>query len=133
MKYTEEQMACIQSDAPSLSINAFAGTGKTSTLVGRAEARKKEKILYIAFNRSMAEDASKRFPENVVCKSSHSLAFAPIVCTSSQAPLFVGVLVPVQDAPAPMPTWVKSWVAPSPDAAPLPVHEPRDAAMTISQ
>jgi superfamily I DNA/RNA helicase len=75
VQYTEEQAAIIGSTAPKLAVNAFAGTGKTSTLEGFAKARDRSRILYLAFNRSVAEEAKTRFPKNVECKTSHGLAF----------------------------------------------------------
>lgn len=75
-KYTEEQQAVIDSNADTLVVNAFAGTGKTTTLVGFANARPRKRMLYLAFNKSVAEEARARFPSNVDAKTSHSLAFA---------------------------------------------------------
>lgn len=62
-----------------LKINAFAGAGKTSTLEFIANANFNKRILYLAFNKSIAEESSKRFPFNVTCKTSHSLAYGAIV------------------------------------------------------
>lgn len=76
--YTAEQQAAIDSDANILAVDAFAGTGKTSTLVGFARARPRARILYIAFNRSIAQSAKERFPQNVECRTTHSLAFAAV-------------------------------------------------------
>ncbi|MCA8355604.1 UvrD-helicase domain-containing protein [Burkholderia cepacia] len=76
--YTAEQQAVIDSDARILAVDAFAGTGKTSTLEGFALARPRARILYIAFNRSIAQSAKERFPQNVECRTTHSLAFAAV-------------------------------------------------------
>ena len=57
-----------------LKINAFAGTGKTTTLRVMGEATPR-KGLYLAFNRSVADYASRLFPSNVECRTIHSLAF----------------------------------------------------------
>ncbi|KAM9335003.1 F-box DNA helicase 1 [Symphorus nematophorus] len=54
---------------------AFAGTGKTTTLVKYAELRPHLRFLYVAFNKSVASEAQCRFPSNVDCKTVHSLAF----------------------------------------------------------
>uniref|UniRef100_H3CN59 DNA 3'-5' helicase n=1 Tax=Tetraodon nigroviridis TaxID=99883 RepID=H3CN59_TETNG len=59
-------------------IVAFAGTGKTSTLLRFAEQRPDLSFLYVAFNKSMAKEAERRFPRNVLCKTVHSLAFNDI-------------------------------------------------------
>lgn len=58
----------------SLKINAFAGTGKTTTLRVMGEATQR-RGLYLAFNRSVADYASRLFPSNVECRTIHSLAF----------------------------------------------------------
>lgn len=73
---TREQTAVVQSSASLLAVDAFAGTGKTSTLVAYAQARPRKRILYIAFNKSVATDAKERFPEHVDCRTTHSLAYA---------------------------------------------------------
>nr|XP_046234545.1 F-box DNA helicase 1 [Scatophagus argus]XP_046234546.1 F-box DNA helicase 1 [Scatophagus argus] len=59
-------------------IVAFAGTGKTTTLVKYAERRPHLRFLYVAFNKSVASEAQRRFPSNVDCKTVHSLAFNDI-------------------------------------------------------
>uniref|UniRef100_A0A3P8WSL3 F-box DNA helicase 1 n=1 Tax=Cynoglossus semilaevis TaxID=244447 RepID=A0A3P8WSL3_CYNSE len=56
-------------------IKAFAGTGKTTTLVKYAEQRPHLRFLYVAFNKSVANEARRRFPGNVDCRTVHSLAF----------------------------------------------------------
>lgn len=75
---TEEQRAVIACDlAPgqTLKIMAFAGTGKTSTLVAYAKARPGIRFLYVAFNKSVQLEAAARFPSNVIARTSHALAF----------------------------------------------------------
>ncbi|MDE9590929.1 DNA helicase, partial [Xenorhabdus bovienii] len=59
-----------------LVVNAFAGTGKTSTLVNYALANPKVSMLYLAFNRAVREEAERKFPFNVECKTSHQLAWS---------------------------------------------------------
>ncbi|CAN2389609.1 18, partial [Pristimantis euphronides] len=54
---------------------AFAGTGKTSTLIKYAERRPHLRFLYATFNKSIANHAFQLFPKNVVCKTFHSLAY----------------------------------------------------------
>lgn len=75
MKYTGQQQAIIQGEEGDLKVHAFAGTGKTTTLEGYARARPNERFLYIAFNKSVQQEASQRFPQNVLCRTSHALAF----------------------------------------------------------
>jgi hypothetical protein len=57
-----------------LRIDAYAGTGKTTTLQLLADSSS-QRGLYLAFNRSIAEEARKRFPRRVTCATSHSIAF----------------------------------------------------------
>lgn len=57
-------------------INAYAGTGKTTTLELLAKANPTKRILYICFNRETALQAKARFPSNADCRTIHSLAFA---------------------------------------------------------
>ncbi|MFW8645426.1 hypothetical protein ACOJBO_36705 [Rhizobium beringeri] len=57
----------------SLKINAFAGTGKTSTLQLLANATT-ARGQYIAFNRDIVADATEKFPNTVDCSTSHRLA-----------------------------------------------------------
>lgn len=78
MNYTQEQQEVIDSNESVLIVNAFAGTGKTSTLVGYAAARPEKKMLYLAFNTGIATEARARFPSNVEARTSHSLAFAAV-------------------------------------------------------
>lgn len=60
-------------------VEALAGTGKTSTLKLCAHAApKSDKILYIAFNKSIADEAAKSFPQRVSCKTVHSVAYGPV-------------------------------------------------------
>ena len=60
-----------------LLINAYAGTGKTSTLIQFCEKRAKHKILYLSYNSSMRAEAQLKFKhlKNVSVKTMHSLAY----------------------------------------------------------
>jgi hypothetical protein len=59
-----------------LAINALAGTGKTTTLTLLANGPlAKTKILYITFNARGAADARRRFGQNTVASTAHSLAW----------------------------------------------------------
>ena len=75
---THEQAAVVACQAPVLAVNAFAGTGKTHTLREYARARAGKKILYLAFNKSVAQEAIQKMPSNVAVKTSHSLAWGKI-------------------------------------------------------
>lgn len=78
---TGEQQMVLSHDIQSdhiVKIMAFAGTGKTTTLVKYAERRQDLRFLYVAFNKSVAKEAERRFPRNVACKTVHALAFREI-------------------------------------------------------
>ncbi|HIA7687284.1 TPA: DNA helicase, partial [Escherichia coli] len=49
---TDEQSAIIHWQGEKLVVNAFAGTGKTSTLVQFAAACPESRMLYLAYNRA---------------------------------------------------------------------------------
>ena len=76
MQWTHEQSPIIQSKAPKILVRAFAGTGKTTTLVGFARSNPTLRILYLCYNSSVEKAAKGKFPRNVVCKTAHSLAHA---------------------------------------------------------
>jgi len=76
MQWTPEQAPAIASNARKLLIQAFAGTGKTTTLVGYASAHADVKMLYLCYNKSVEMAAKNRFPRNVTCKTAHGLAYA---------------------------------------------------------
>jgi F-box protein 18 (helicase) len=78
IQYTSEQAGVIHSNARNLVVNAFAGTGKTTTLRGYASARSDQRILYLAFNKVTAAEAAATFPANVECRTMHSIAYAGI-------------------------------------------------------
>lgn len=61
----------------SLKITAFAGAGKTSTLQLLAQGRG-TRGLYLAFNRSIANEARARFATGVDCRTTHSLALSHV-------------------------------------------------------
>lgn len=74
-KPTEEQAVAISlfQAGGSLKINAYAGAGKTSTLVMLASQSKK-RGLYIAYNNAIVKEARQKLPKNVGCSTMHSLA-----------------------------------------------------------
>ncbi len=58
-------------------LQAGAGTGKTSTL-GLLAAGTRRRGRYLAFNKSIAQDAAARFPRTVLCKTAHATALAAV-------------------------------------------------------
>ena len=78
MTLTNEQKTVIEklSNLDShLVINAYAGTGKTTTLRAIAEAYPDKAFLYLAFNASVKGEAQKSFPNNVKVLTTHGLAY----------------------------------------------------------
>lgn len=76
---TEEQRTVATAEFDNiLVVNAYAGTGKTHTLISFAEIRPDEKILYLAYNRSIRLEAEKKFAhlDNVTVKTTHGLAYS---------------------------------------------------------
>lgn len=57
-----------------LKINAFAGTGKTTTLTAITNHLPHKTFLYLAFNNSIVKEAQKKFNKNVTIATTHSLA-----------------------------------------------------------
>jgi hypothetical protein len=80
VKPTKEQVEVINAakSGQDLIVQALAGTGKTTTLKLLAEALSDKTGTYIAFNRSIVDEARTKFPSNVNCKTAHSLAFASV-------------------------------------------------------
>lgn len=76
LRLTREQEAICASKADILKVSAFAGTGKTSTLVALAGCNPQASILYLAFNKAIQAEAQGRFPSNVTAKTSHSIAYS---------------------------------------------------------
>ncbi|MCX2429564.1 UvrD-helicase domain-containing protein [Pedobacter sp. GR22-10] len=83
MEWTKQQKDIIHSSGD-IKINAVAGSGKTTTIIGYAKARPSDsRILYLAFNKAVKIEAAQKFSEkglqNVTVETAHSLAFAHVV------------------------------------------------------
>ena len=79
MQLTEEQLAIIGSSG-NIKINAVAGSGKTTTIIEYARTRpENSRILYLAFNKSVRQEAQKKFNDkglhNVTVETAHSIAY----------------------------------------------------------
>lgn len=109
MAATEEQLAICQSDAQVMLIKAGAGTGKTTTLRGMAQRNPQTKMLYLAFNRAVKEEAVSKFGNNVRPMTAHGMAFAKIGKEYANTPdkLASGDLKPFHVAPIIKPTLSK--------------------------
>jgi len=79
-KPTAEQAAVVDGflTGQNLVIEAGAGTGKTSTLKLLAAQAGRRRGVYIAYNRSIADDAARGFPSSVLCKTAHGLAYGAV-------------------------------------------------------
>ncbi|WP_199523891.1 UvrD-helicase domain-containing protein [Micromonospora craterilacus] len=80
MRPTDEQAAINDAAATgaNITIEAGAGTGKTSTLLMLAERLGRKRGAYIAFGKDIAKEAERKFPRTVRCKTSHGFAFATV-------------------------------------------------------
>lgn len=73
---TAEQKDAVQKfrSGKSVKLTAYAGAGKTSTMVLMAESTN-DRGHYMSFNKSIATEARSKFPERVGCSTTHSLAY----------------------------------------------------------
>jgi len=83
MQLSGEQLDIINSTG-NIKINAVAGSGKTTTIIEYARSRpNNSRILYLAFNKSVKLEASRKFNAlklfNVKVETAHSLAYRHIV------------------------------------------------------
>jgi hypothetical protein len=62
-----------------MKIVAFAGAGKTSTLVLMAQSSPKIRCLYMAFNKRIVDAAKGRFPSNVRISTVHARAYGTLI------------------------------------------------------
>lgn len=78
---TPEQAESIEQFKTGLAMKmiAFAGAGKTFTLMVMANQAPGRRGLMMCFNKSIALEAATKFPRNVSCKTAHALAFGTIV------------------------------------------------------
>jgi F-box protein 18 (helicase) len=79
MELTEEQQRVVRSRAGRLAVQAGAGAAKTTTLCEYAAARPTQRILYLAYNKSIRLEAQERMPSNVTARTTHSVAWRKAV------------------------------------------------------
>lgn len=79
---TTEQQECVDVflDGKNMKINAYAGSGKTSTLKLLAQERSSPGV-YLCFNKAIADAAATTFPESVACRTTHSFAYRSVINT----------------------------------------------------
>lgn len=77
MTPTSEQIDTVNAfkTGESIKVKAYAGAGKTSTLVKMAESSPNRRGLYMAFNKAIAAEAQLKFPFQIRASTAHSLAF----------------------------------------------------------
>ncbi len=77
---TSEQLAAVEafSTGRNLKINAFAGSGKTSTLALLSQSTKRTGI-YAAFNRACVRDSKSKFGPSIQCATMHGIAFRSLI------------------------------------------------------
>ncbi|MFI5682340.1 UvrD-helicase domain-containing protein [Streptomyces sp. NPDC051636] len=77
---TEQQQKIIDAALAGrdIAVQALAGTGKTSTLQMVTRRMPEKRIVYVAFNRSIADEAKRKFPRNVTADTSHAFARAAL-------------------------------------------------------
>ena len=77
---TAEQQDIVKSSAEQILVNACAGSGKTTTLYNFAQARAEQRILYLAFNKSMQQEAEQKFQklDKTEVRTVHSLAYGQV-------------------------------------------------------
>ena len=81
-KPTSEQQRIfkfIQKRPENIVIEAYAGAGKTTTIVEAVKLLPKDKnIMFLAFNKHIQEELKTRLPEHVRCYTSHGLGMSAI-------------------------------------------------------
>jgi superfamily I DNA/RNA helicase len=82
LKATKEQeriFTFIKKRPENILIEAFAGCGKTTTIVEAVKLLPKDaNVLFLAFNKHIQEELKTRLPENVRCYTSHGLGMSAI-------------------------------------------------------
>lgn len=77
---TAEQAAIVDAylTGQHLTVEALAGTGKTTSLRLVAESRPGRSGLYLAYNKAIADEAQGRFPARVACGTAHAFAYRAV-------------------------------------------------------
>lgn len=76
IRLTDEQRRCVElfASGKNTTVEAGAGTGKTSTLKAMGESDRRKRSQYVAFNRAIVIDAGSKMPRNVRARTAHSIA-----------------------------------------------------------
>lgn len=76
--FEQENIVSLFEQHGKIKVSARSGAGKTSSLRPLTSQNPDKKFLYLAFNRSMAEEAASKMPDNVSVMTTHSLAYRAI-------------------------------------------------------
>jgi superfamily I DNA/RNA helicase len=74
-KYQENIFEHFQNSNSNAVIEAVAGSGKTTTLVEAMKLLKLNDVIFVAFNKHIAEEMKKRVPSNVKVATMHSFGY----------------------------------------------------------
>lgn len=79
-KPTDQQVAVFDviRDGQNAVVEAFAGSGKTTTARQGTELVPDRRVLTVMYNRAAAEEAKASFPKHVKCSTIHGLAFGAL-------------------------------------------------------
>lgn len=78
-KLTPEQSLVVDTNhTTDVVVEARAGTGKTTVLKMFAVVRPDDKMVYLAYNKPVADEAKRTFPPNVTVMTSHALAYRTV-------------------------------------------------------
>lgn len=75
---TDQQLSIFESTERHILIKAGPGSAKTTTLIELARRNPTEKMLYLAFNRSVKDAVNAIFGDNVTVMTLHGLAYASV-------------------------------------------------------
>lgn len=82
MPLTQEQqiiLTHVQTTPDLTLISSVAGSGKTTMLINIANAIPHTNGLYLAYNKAIATEASRKFPKTTNCMTTHKLAYSATV------------------------------------------------------
>jgi len=93
LRLTAEQEAIVAHEpASSLVVSAYAGAGKTATLVEHSKRWRHYRGLYLAFNASIRQEAQAKFPKHVEVRTLHSYAYRELGVSAYKERLQAGVI-----------------------------------------
>lgn len=96
MNLTDEQQVAVDYTVKAakgelILIDSVAGSGKTTLLQAIAKGMGNKQGLYLAYNKAIATSSSRKFPSNIDCRTTHSLAYKATVAPLKLQVGFFGV------------------------------------------